>query len=405
MPRYRYHATNLNGRNISGVFEGTEPDAVASMLRRKDFYPLEITLIQEEKAYQRDIELNRRIDLHVLAVFCMQLSTILAAGVPLVPALEMLRQQTDNNKMARVVDAAAAAIPSGRSLSSVLSEHADRFPDIFIHMIEAGEATGDLDRVLSRLGHTFEREHKLNKKVRAALTYPGIVAAFAVLVVTALMVFIVPMFIDMYTGFGQALPLPTRALIAVSSFITQNWVVLIICILSLLWIAHLYLSTSQGRYQFDRFKLRMPVFGKLNLKVVAARFTRTLSTMLSAGVTLNVALEITARALGNAMAQKELLFASERIQSGQSLSATLSAMELFPPMVVNMVRMGEESGAIESLLAQTAEYFDDEAEAAMQQMATYIEPMIIVLLGGIILFAVLGLLMPMFSMYSFIGGA
>lgn len=403
MPRYRYKATNIKGRTISGVFEGTDSGAVVAMLRQKDYYPLEVEEAQEKRGGSMDIELSKRIPMHPLSLFCTQLSTVLKAGVPLVAALDMLRQQTEHKRLKAVINDVYEKIQAGSSLSAAFGDHAERFPDIFISMLEAGELSGNLDEVLYRLGITFEKDYKLKKKVKSALTYPKILSIFALIVVIGLLVFMVPTFTSLYESFDQELPGPTQFLLNLSGFITSNWIMLLILIAVIIALVKVYSSAPAGKLQLAKLKLNMPIFGKLNVKIISARFTRTLSTLLSSGVALTTSLEVTARAVGNVVLEKGLLFAADQIQEGQSLSSSLSGLNIFPPMVINMVQLGEESGMLESFLSKTADSFDSDAEDALTQMTGMIEPLVIILMGGMVMFIALSMLLPMFTMYSFVG--
>ncbi|MGI6169174.1 MAG: type II secretion system F family protein, partial [Christensenellales bacterium] len=401
MPRYRYKATNLKGRMISGVFEGTDSAAVIAMLRQKDYYPLEVEEAQEKRSGSIDIELSKKIPLHPLALFCTQLATVLRAGVPLVAALDMLRQQTEHKRLKAIINDVYDKIQTGNSLSGAFSDHAERFPDIFISMLEAGELSGNIDEVLHRMGITFEKDYKLKKKVKSALTYPKIISIFALIVVVGLLIFMVPTFTNLYASFDQALPGPTQLLLDLSSFIVSNWLLLLLLIAIIIALVKIYLSSPAGKLAFAKMMLRIPVFGKLNVKIVSARFTRTLSTLLSSGVALTSSLEVTARAVGNVVLEKGLLFTADQIQEGQSLSSALSGLNVFPPMVINMVQLGEESGTLESFLSKTADSFDSDAEDALSQMTGMIEPLVIIVMGGLVMFIALSMLLPMFTMYSF----
>lgn len=401
MPSYQYTATNMSGQKVSGMFEAASEESVRYMLRQKSYYPLEIHPISARRNLG-EIELFPRIAIKQLSILCKQLSAVLRAGVPLMQALSIMVDQTEEKKLKKSLQQIYEDVQTGQSLSASLRAQGQRYPAMMISMVEAGEVSGTLDSSLERLGENFEREAVLSAKLRNAMIYPAMVALVAIAVVIYLLNNVVPVFTGIFESAGSALPAPTRLLMALSDFVRQNFMIVLLSLVVLVVLFRVVIHSPAGRLAFDRMKLRAPIVGKLNTKVVAARFTRTLATLSAAGVSLTQAIEITADAVSNKFVRAALLEVSTLIKQGEGLSRPLEDLDLFPPMVVHMTRLGEESGTLDDLLTKSAVFFDQESEAAVQRMTSLMEPLIIVVLGGIIVFIVISILLPMFGMYSMI---
>jgi type IV pilus assembly protein PilC len=401
MPGYQYTAVNMNGQKVSGIFEAASEDSVRYMLRQKSYYPLEIRPISVRRSLG-EIELFPRIAIKQISILCKQLSAVLRAGVPLMQALSIMVDQTEEKKLKKSLQQIYEDVQTGQSLSASLRAQGQRYPAMMISMVEAGEVSGTLDSSLERLGENFEREAVLSAKLRNAMIYPAMVALVAIAVVIYLLNNVVPVFTGIFESAGSALPAPTRLLMALSDFVRQNFMIVLLSLVVLVVLFRVVIHSPAGRLAFDRMKLRAPIVGKLNTKVVAARFTRTLATLSAAGVSLTQAIEITADAVSNKFVRAALLEVSTLIKQGEGLSRPLADLDIFPPMVVHMTRLGEESGTLDDLLTKSAVFFDQESEAAVQRMTSLMEPLIIVVLGGIIVFIVISILLPMFGMYSMI---
>jgi type IV pilus assembly protein PilC len=317
-------------------------------------------------------------------------------------ALSIMVDQTEEKKLKKSLQQIYEDVQTGQSLSASLRAQGQRYPAMMISMVEAGEVSGTLDSSLERLGENFEREAVLSAKLRNAMIYPAMVALVAIAVVIYLLNNVVPVFTGIFESAGSALPAPTRLLMALSDFVRQNFMIVLLSLVVLVVLFRVVIHSPAGRLAFDRMKLRAPIVGKLNTKVVAARFTRTLATLSAAGVSLTQAIEITADAVSNKFVRAALLEVSTLIKQGEGLSRPLADLDIFPPMVVHMTRLGEESGTLDDLLTKSAVFFDQESEAAVQRMTSLMEPLIIVVLGGIIVFIVISILLPMFGMYSMI---
>ena len=399
MPKYQYKASNMTGQQIEGVYEATDEKAVRSMLRSKAFYPIEIKTVVENMG-SKEIKLFSKIPIKVLTIFCQQFGAILKAGVPLTQSLFIMSSQTENKNLRKVLEQVYEQVQVGRSLSEAFRDHEDKFPSLFYSILEAGEMSGTLDDSFERLGTNFEKDYKLQNKIKNALTYPIVVGVVAVVVVIYLLAEVVPTFVGIFESAGSQLPAVTRLLIGMSDFVRNNYIILAGMVLLIIVALRVLLKTHAGRFSWDKRKLSLPVFGKLIRKIIAARFTRTLCTLFSAGVPLTSSLEVSSRALNNLYVQEGVVEVSENVKQGKALADTLEQLDVFPPMVVHMTRVGEESGTLESMLERTSDFYTDESNDAITRMMAMLEPMIIVVLGGMILFIVVAILLPMFQMMN-----
>jgi type IV pilus assembly protein PilC len=396
MAKYQYRAVNLGGRAVEGIFEGQDRGAVVSMLRSKSFYPLEITEIKTSGGLNR--ELGTKISLKVLSLFCQQFSTILSSGIAVGQALDILAQQTEDKRLKAVLKDVYEKVQTGRSLTDAFGEHAQRFPSIFISMISVGEVSGTMEASLKRLHGYFKQEYSLVSKFRTAMIYPAVVLSLAVVITTFLLVFIVPTFQGIFASYDAVLPLPTRILLGLSGFIRTQYPAILIAIVAAVLLYRAYSKSPDGRLALDRMKLKTPVFGQLNVKLMVSRFTRTLGAMSSSGVPLTQSLDITARVVANKFIEKQIVKASEAVQQGQPLYKQLAEIKSMPVMVQNMTRLGEESGSLDYMLEQTAVFYDMETETSISKTVAFLEPMVIIVMACIILFVVLSILLPTFRM-------
>jgi type IV pilus assembly protein PilC len=401
LPKYSYSAKNLEGDIITGVYSALDSSVVMSMIRNKNYFPLEIKRLQEEKE-KREIELFPKVSLKDLALFCSQFAVVLKAGVPISQALDIMKSQTTNKKLSKVIIDVNENIQQGKTLSESFAAHGERFPRLFLSMIESGEMSGSLEASFQRMGESFGKDYKLNQKVRSVLIYPIILFVVAVCVVTFLLIFIVPTFTELYRTSGVDLPLLTSLLLNFSNFLAGNIVLIILTVAFIVIAINIYIQTTHGRQVLDHLKATMPIVGKLLKSVYAARFTRSMSTLSATGVSLPESLRVTATNLSNSYIANKLKLVGDDVNKGISLSTSLIEMNFFPPMVLHMCRLGEESGTLDNLLSQAADFYETEAEIAMGRLATLLEPFVIIFMGGAVLFIVLAILMPMFGMYSMI---
>ncbi len=401
MPKFQYKAVNMSGHTLDGVFEGKDRDAVVMMLRGKSYFPLEIKTVASGSASMSG-DLSKKIKIKDLSLFCQQFATILGSGIAVGQALDIMQQQTESKKLQAVLKDVYEKVLTGHSLTEAFSDHADKFPTVFVSMLAVGEVSGTLEACLNRLYGYFKQESSLTAKFRTAMVYPSIVACLAVAIVTYLLIAVVPTFKGIFEGAGAALPAPTLALLSISDFMQHNWLILLIAVVAGALIFQIMMKTESSRAELDRIALKIPAFGQLSQKLMVSRFTRTLGSMTASGVPLTQALEITSRVISNKYVEKQLLKASEAIQQGQPLYKPLSDIQQFPVMVTSMTRLGEESGQLDYMLEQTAQYYDSETETAIARVTAAIEPAIIIAMAVVVLFILLAILIPVFRMSSLI---
>lgn len=341
---------------------------------------------------------NKKVKSKDLAVFCKQLYAMLKAGVTLVTSLDILQQQTENKRLTKIIKIMYEDLQKGNTFSEALSRHKDVFPSIFISMVEAGELSGNIDIIMDRLANHFEKEYKIENKVKSAMTYPAILAIVATAVVIFLLTSIMPTFVDMYASSGVELPGITKTMIAMSEGIKNYWYIVILVVMGIVLLISTMLKNSKIKYQSDYAKLQIPVVKNFILKIATSRFTRTLATLMGSGVPLLQALETVSGVTGNTYIASKVLEVREDVRKGSTLSLPLKKQNVFPPMVHNMIKIGEDSGAIEEILDKTADFYDEEVDTAVTRLTSLLEPVMIVFMAIIIGFIVIAMVMPMFDM-------
>jgi len=366
------------------------------MLRQGGFFPVSISPVGGAEGRVTKV----RIKVKPLAGFCSQMSAMLRAGVPIAKTLEILKNQTENKPLRLILESVFTAIQRGNSLSEALQPYEENFPAIFMNMIEAGEASGTLDDCLQRAGDSFTRSAKLNGKVRNSMIYPIIILVVLIGLLVLMLVFVVPAFSGMYADAGGELPAFTQALLGLSGFLQSYWYIVLLIAVGLVASFRIWLKTDAGRTAFDRLKFKMPVVNRLLNKIYAARFARTLSSLTATGVSLPNALNVTARSVVNRVMEKALYGVVDSINRGEELSACLERMDLLPDMIVYLTRLGEESGTLDTLLSQAADFFDDESDSALTAMMAMLEPMLILIMAAVVIPILLGVVQPMFGMFE-----
>lgn len=398
MKSFKYRAMKSDGTKIEGRFEGENREEVISMITSNGYYPLKIEEIIESKRIE--IDLFGRITTKDLAIFCRQFYTMLEAGVSIVSCLEILSVEISNKKLREVIIEVTEDVKKGDTLSESMAKYPKVFPQILIKMVESGEVAGNIDEMMKRLSIHLEKEYKLNNKIKSSMIYPAVLSVVSVAAVIFIMTFVMPTFIEMFEEEGIELPLITRGLIAVSKFMSSNWILLIIILIAIIIGFNIYRKSPTGVARLSKLKLVLPVIGKLNKKIIVSRYTRTLSTLLSAGVSLVHALPTVGGVLGNKVAEEAIMRSREKVVRGESLSSTIFEEKIFPTMLASMVKIGEESGALDDLLNKTADFYDDEVEQAIQTSVALIEPILIVFMGLSIGIIVISIMLPMFDMYT-----
>jgi type IV pilus assembly protein PilC len=402
MALYTYRALDKQGEIIQDKLEGSGEMAVAHELRQQGLLVIDV---KEQSATQKDIlEPFKRIKLADLVVFSRQLATMINAGLPIVRALYVLSEQTENPKLKDVVVAVRKDVEAGSSLSEALEKHPDVFSRLYTEMVKAGEIGGILDGVLLRVADQLERDQDLRRKVRSAMTYPIVVLVFAILAASFMLIFIVPVFAGMFEDLGGTLPLPTRITMAISDILTSIWGVFFYAGMALAVVMFLrWKKTENGRKVWGRAVLRIPAkIGDVVRKVALARFARTLATLSAAGVPILQSIEITATSAGNWVVEKALLKSRDAIREGIPLYKPLEEEPVFPPMVTRMIAVGEETGDIDGMLTKIAEFYESEVDAAVKALTSIIEPLMVVVVGGIVGAIVIAMYLPMFEIFNLI---
>ncbi|NOY87555.1 MAG: type II secretion system F family protein [Deltaproteobacteria bacterium] len=398
MPVFKWEARTRMGDVKKGEMEAQTADAVNTALRRQGMTPSKV------KAKPKEIKINipgfgEKVKDKDVVIFTRQFATMIDAGLPLVQCLEILSEQCDNKTLGKALETIKSDVEGGASYAEALSKHPKVFDDLYVNMVEAGETGGILDTILSRLATYMEKAIGLKKKVKSAMVYPLVTASVAVSVVAVLMIFVIPKFADMFTGLGGELPYITQMVINLSNF-AASWNMLIFVALVIVGgiILKRYYKTEEGMRRIDGMMLRMPIFGPLIRKVAVAKFTRTLGTMLSSGVPLLDALEICARTSGNKIVERAVFRTRESISEGKTIAEPLEETGVFPPMVVQMISVGEATGALDSMLGKIADFYDDEVDTAVGTLTSLLEPLMMVFLGGVVGFVVIAMYLPIFKM-------
>ncbi|NLO31996.1 MAG: type II secretion system F family protein [Candidatus Hydrogenedentes bacterium] len=358
-------------------------------------------LIEKKTIFSKTTSsLNRRVKAADLMVFTRQLSTIVSSGLPLMQGLDILAEQTENKNFCAIIDAVAQNVEAGETFSETLRKYPRAFPELYTHMVRAGEASGDLDGVLLQLADYLEASEELKRRIRSAMTYPVVAFSMILLIAAGLVVFVVPQFAEIFNSFGAKLPAPTALLIQISNFLRQWYSLGIIAasVVCAVFAIRIYGKTPSGRYNLDSAKLRLPVFGNLLRKVAISRATRTLSTLIKSGVAILQAMDIVERTAGNEVYSKAIREAGEAIRNGNTLADPLMQSGAFPAMVTRMIGIGEKTGALEGMLIKIADFYDSEVKATVDALTSLIEPLLIAVMGIVVGGIVIALFMPILQL-------
>lgn len=397
---FAYRAKDSKGQVQTGSILADNENAVAIHIREKGYF---ITQIKEEgggNSLSTFIDNLKSINMKEIAVFCRLFSTMIDAGLSLVAALNVLIEQTDNPRLKSALQDVYKKIKEGESLSRALGDHPQIFPSIMINMVEAGEVGGVLDDILNRLANHFEKEHKMNQKIKSAMTYPTVVSIVAVLAVIFILTFVLPTFVQMFANVNKELPLLTRIVLAMSDFLRNYALILIPGVVAGFYGLKVALQKEQTRLLFDSFILTLPVIGMLSRKIGIARFSRTLSTLLHGGVPIITALEVVQKTIGNLSMMAALAEAQIGIKEGRNLATSLAQSKIFTPMVIQMVSIGEESGALDKMLEKIADFYESDVDDVVTRLSSLMEPLIIVVLGIVIGIIIMAIMIPMFDIMS-----
>lgn len=338
-----------------------------------------------------------------IVIFTRQFSTMIDAGLPLVQCLEILSNQTENKTLAKTIGLVRADVEGGSTYADALRKFPKVFDELYVNMVAAGEAGGILDTILSRLAKHIEKSMKLKKEIKSAMVYPTVIIGVAVIVISVLMVWVIPIFASMFSDFGGVLPLPTRMVMAASNFMKSNIIFIVLAAVGTGYGVKRYYGTLAGKKVIDRNALKVPVVGDLIRKAAVAKFTRTLGTLISSGVPILDGLTIVAKTAGNKTVEEALISARQSISEGKTVSEPLGQSKVFPPMVIQMIAVGETTGALDAMLSKIADFYDDEVDSAVATLTSLLEPMLMVFLGITIGFIVVAMYLPIFQMGSVVG--
>ncbi|MBM4118688.1 type II secretion system F family protein [bacterium] len=401
MASFVWQGISLSGKRVSGVLEA---DSKADVLKNLRKQKIRITLVQEQTAKLGLFSKKKRIRVKDLALFTRQFATMISAGLPLIQCLEVLTQQMDNPELRVVVRRVTQRIEGGATLNEALRDHPGVFNELFTSMVEAGETGGILDTILERLATHLEKMEALIRKVKGAMTYPMVVFGVSMGATAFMLLFLIPRFAQMFADFGGELPLPTRIVMGASDLLKHyGWVLIVLGVVGFIAFKR-YRATESGALRIDSYLLRFPVIGQVVRKGSVSRFARTLGTLLSSGVPLLDGLNVTARAAGNRVVSDAVQQIRTSVTGGSTLAEPMRASGAFPPMVTQMVSVGEETGRLDEMLGKLADFYDDEVDSAVDSLTAVIEPVMIVIMGLIVGGMLIAMYLPMFKLISVVSG-
>jgi type IV pilus assembly protein PilC len=401
MSTFAFKAFDPAGAPTRGEMDGSDKQTVAAQLRSKGLIVVDIE--EQKPANAGDLLANfKRVKSAELTIGTRQLATMVGSGMSLLRALYVLEEQTEGEKLKETWEAVRKDVEAGISLSDAMRRHDNVFNELYVAMVAAGESGGILEETLERVSDQLEKDDSLRRQVRSAMVYPALITGFSILVLVALVVFLVPVFEKVFKDFGGELPAITKFTVALSHLFTQRWWLVIGVVAASVYGFKKWKRSHRGREQWDRFKLRVPMkIGDIVQKVALARFSRTFSALISAGVPMLEAIEITGKTSGNKVIENAMNQMRESVKSGGTIAAPMSAVpEAFPGMVVQMVGVGEETGALETMLSKVADFYEDQVAASIKALTSILEPVMIVFVGGIVGFVVIAMYMPMFKVYD-----
>lgn len=395
MPAFTYTARTQQGELKTATIDAPTREDVVAQLRRQR---LSIVKVDEEAKAKKP----RRgsVKMRDVVIFTRQFSTMINAGLPLVQALDILAKQTDNKNLSNVTRSVVFDVESGHTVADALAKHPNAFTDLYVNMVAAGEAGGILDTILMRLATFLEKNDALVRKVKGAMIYPGVIMSVAFIAITVLLLFVIPVFETMFASVGMALPLPTRIVLGLSRFLKAYWWAVGAGGFAFVVLLRRYYKTPNGKLVIDRLMLKLPVLGDVLRKSAVSRFTRTLGTLISSGVSILDGLEITAKTAGNRVIQDAIMASRSSIASGETIASPLQKSNVFPPMVISMIAVGEQTGGLDEMLSKIADFYDEEVDAAVSGLLSLLEPVMIVFLGVVVGGMVVAMYLPIFDMIN-----
>lgn len=398
MPIYKWEGKTTKGVAKKGEFEAPSEGALRIHLRQQGIIPTKI--VAKGKEIRISLPIKRKVKQRSIAIFTRQLATMIDAGLPLVQSLDILASQQEDKNFKGIIRDIREDVEGGSTFAGALRKHPETFNELYTNLVVAGEEGGILDNILIRLANYIEKAEALKKKVKSALVYPGVIVTVAVLVVMILMIFVIPVFETMFKSAGQSLPLPTLIVLTISKFVKKYILLFIPTVILLVYLFRRFYRTESGKTLIDRLLLKLPVFGILLKKVSVARFARTLGTLVSSGVPILDGLSIVSKTAGNRTIETAILDARASIREGETIAEPLNRSGIFPPMVIQMISVGESTGALDSMLAKIADFFEEEVDVAVGNLTSLLEPFLMIFLGVVIGGVVVSMYLPIFQMAS-----
>jgi type IV pilus assembly protein PilC len=398
---FKWEGKTLKGQIKKGEFDGADEAAVRVYLRQQNIIPTKI--VSKGKEIKFSLPFGKKVKQRSIAIFTRQLATMIDAGLPLVQSLEILSSQQDHKLFKNILREIREDVEGGSTFAGALKKHPATFDDLYTNLVVAGEEGGILDTILIRLATYIEKAEALKKKVKSALVYPSTIVGVAVVVVAILMIFVIPVFEQMFSSAGQTLPLPTLIVITMSKIIKKYVVIIVPILIFLGFLLRKYHQSDNGKALIDRLLLKLPVFGSLFQKISVARFSRTLGTLVSSGVPILDGLTIVSKTSGNRAVETAILNARSSIREGETIAEPLGRSGMFPPMVIQMISVGESTGALDSMLSKIADFYEEEVDVAVGNLTSLLEPLLMVFLGVVIGGVVISMYLPIFQMASAVG--
>lgn len=402
MAEFQYRVITPEGKEKKGTMEGKSIEQVSGVLKAQKNVILSVS---EASLMSRDINfsLGGRVSARDYSIFCRQFVSIISAGVSIINALEMMRDQTENRTLKKALGEVYEDVSKGESMAGAMKKHSKVFPSMLCNMVEAGEASGSMEVAFERMAVQFEKENKLKQSVKKAMIYPIVLLVVMVGVLFLMMIWVIPNFMGMFAELDTELPPITQAVVNMSDFVIAKWWLILLVVAAAIALFKAYAASPSGKFVLGGIALKIPVFGKLQTKSECARLGRTLCTLLGAGVPMMDAIEITGRSMENVHYKKAMMDAKDQVMRGMALSRPLKTCGLFPPMVVHMVSIGEETGNIETMLENVANYYEDDVQVATEQVMALMEPMIIVVMAIVVGVLIMAIMQPMLTLYESIG--
>ncbi|MCJ7641330.1 MAG: type II secretion system F family protein [Desulfobacterales bacterium] len=401
MPVFKWEGKTLKGTIKKGEMEAPNEGAIRIHLRQQNIIPTKIAA--KGKEIKISLPFGKKVKQRSIAIFTRQLATMIDAGLPLVQSLEILSSQQEHKIFKNILREIREEVEGGSTFAGALKKHPATFNDLYTNLVVAGEEGGILDNILTRLANYIEKAEALKKKVKSALVYPSVIVGVAIIVVMILMIFVIPVFEQMFEGAGQTLPLPTLVVVVISKFVRKYIYIVIPAIILLFYLFKKYHQTEGGKAVLDRLLLKLPVFGPLFQKIAVARFSRTLGTLVSSGVPILDGLNIVSKTAGNKTIETAIMNARASIREGETIADPLGRSNIFPPMVIQMIAVGESTGALDSMLSKIAEFYEEEVDVAVTNLTSLLEPLLMIFLGVVIGGVVIAMYLPIFQMASAVG--